>query len=464
MKLSIETRTIQQVPDRERHGKPWSLFTLWFSPNMNVVIVIIGSLTVAVGLNFWWAAAAILAGNLVGVMFMAFHSAQGPKLGLPQMIQSRAQFGSLGNAIPSLAAIVDGLGFTALALIVSAQSLLIVVKMPMSLAILLSGVVVFAVVLIGYDLIHRFQRYLAIVLAALTVLWTVQAFTAKAGPAPVYNISAGTFLLAVSLIAASVVGWAPFVADYSRYLPSATPPSRVFWYTYLGAFLSSVWSEILGAGLAVVAFGPFTHDSVSYLVGLSPKYLEIPLAIVLILSQVSPAVLEVYTPMLTAANLAQPFSSLRWLLSRNGRLTLVTLATAVATGTALWANHVTSFNTSMTNLLLFLIYVLTPWTAINLVDFYLVRQGHYSITELFKARGVYGLINWPVMIIYLVTIGVEFLFMNCALFEGPVARAMGGADIAWLVAIVVAGGLYYIYRRVVNVPAATVPASVTVSR
>lgn len=430
---------------------------------MNVVIIIIGSLTVAVGLNFWWAVAAILVGNMVGVMFMAFHSAQGPKLGLPQMIQSRAQFGSLGNAVPSLAAIVDGLGFTALALIVSAESLLIVVKMPLSLAILLSGAVVFLVVLIGYDLIHRFQRYLAIVLAALTLLWTVQAFTAKAGPAPTYDITAGTFLLAVSLIAASVVGWGPFVADYSRYLPSRTSPSRVFWYTYLGAFLSSVWSEILGAGLAIIAFGPFSHDSVGYLVGLSPKYLAIPLAIVLILSQISPSVLEVYTPMLTAANLAQPFSSLRWLLSRNGRLTLVTLATAVATGTALWANHVTGFDTSMTDLLLFLIYVLAPWTAINLVDFYLVRQGHYSITELFKARGIYGLVNGPVMVIYFVTIGVEFLFMNCALFEGPVAHAMGGADIAWEVAVVLAGGLYYFYRRYVNVPASPIPASVTAS-
>jgi NCS1 family nucleobase:cation symporter-1 len=463
MKLSVETRTIQPVPETERHGKPWSLFTLWFSPNLNVVIVIIGSLTVTVGLNFWWAVTAIVVGNLLGVMFMAFHSAQGPKLGLPQMIQSRAQFGSLGNAIPSLAAIVDGLGFTALALIVSAQSLLIIVRMPMTLAILLSGIVVFVVVLIGYDFIHRIQRYLAVVLAALTVLWTVQALTTKAGPAPAYDITAGTFLLAVSLIASSVIGWAPFVADYSRYLPSDTSPSRIFWYTYLGAFLSSVWSEVLGAGLAVVAFGPFTHDGVGYLVGLSPKYMEVPLAIVLILSQISPSVLEVYTPVLTAANLAQPFSGLRWLLSRNGRLTLVAAATAIATGAALWANHVAGFDTDMTNLLLFLIYVLAPWTAINLVDFYVIRHGQYSVAELFKARGAYGLVNWPVMIIYLATIGIEFLFMNCALFEGPVARAMGGADIAWEVAVVVAGGLYYLYRRYYAVAPTVIAESVTAS-
>jgi NCS1 family nucleobase:cation symporter-1 len=36
-------------------------------------------------------------GSVIGALFMAFHSAQGPKLGLPQMIQSRPQFGYYGS-------------------------------------------------------------------------------------------------------------------------------------------------------------------------------------------------------------------------------------------------------------------------------------------------------------------------------------------------------------------------------
>lgn len=38
-----------------------------------------------------------------------------------------------------------------------------------------------------------------------------------------------------------------------------------------------------------------------------------------------------------------------------------------------------------------LLYLVTPWTAINLVDFYIVRKGHYSIREIFNPNGMYRL-------------------------------------------------------------------------
>jgi len=37
-----------------------------------------------------------------------------------------------------------------------------------------------------------------------------------------------------------------------------------------------------------------------------------------------------------------------------------------------------------------LLYLFTPWTAINLIDFYIVRKGHYSIREIFNPSGMYG--------------------------------------------------------------------------
>lgn len=48
------------------------------------------------GGNLLWSLIAIIGGVLLGTFFMAFHSAQGPQLGLPQMIQSRPQFGYVG--------------------------------------------------------------------------------------------------------------------------------------------------------------------------------------------------------------------------------------------------------------------------------------------------------------------------------------------------------------------------------
>jgi nucleobase:cation symporter-1, NCS1 family len=50
---------------------------------------------------------AIVVGVLTGTLFMAFHSAQGPQLGLPQMIQSRPQFGYIGALLVWLFAYVQ---------------------------------------------------------------------------------------------------------------------------------------------------------------------------------------------------------------------------------------------------------------------------------------------------------------------------------------------------------------------
>ena len=39
------------------------------------------------------------------------------------------------------------------------------------------------------------------------------------------------------------------------------------------------------------------------------------------------------------------------------------------------ANYLTNFN----NFVLLILYFLIPWTAVNLVDYYFVRRGHYAI-------------------------------------------------------------------------------------
>jgi len=34
-----------------------------------------------------------------------------------------------------------------------------------------------------------------------------------------------------------------------------------------------------------------------------------------------------------------------------------------------------------------MLYLLVPWTALNLVDFFFVRHGHYAITDIFRPDG-----------------------------------------------------------------------------
>jgi len=46
-----------------------------------------------------------------------------------------------------------------------------------------------------------------------------------------------------------------------------------------------------------------------------------------------------------------------------------------------------SFIANYTNFILLLLYVLVPWTAINLVDYYLLRHGHYDVDAFFRHDG-----------------------------------------------------------------------------
>jgi purine-cytosine permease-like protein len=90
-----------------------------------------------------------------------------------------------------------------------------------------------------------------------------------------------------------------------------------------------------------------------------------------------------------------------------------------------------------------LLYLFTPWTAINLVDFYWVRKCHYSVREIFNPSGMYGRWNWRGLLAY----GGGFVamipfFCVPGLYVGPVARALGGADIAMLVGLPVATLIY----------------------
>src|SRR5271167_2135999 len=87
---SIEVRSFDYVPPSERHGQPRQVFYMWFGISATIFSLVTGFVGITLGLSFWWTALSIVLGNVLGALFMAFHAAQGPQLGIPQMIQSRA--------------------------------------------------------------------------------------------------------------------------------------------------------------------------------------------------------------------------------------------------------------------------------------------------------------------------------------------------------------------------------------
>jgi NCS1 family nucleobase:cation symporter-1 len=104
-----------------------------------------------------------------------------------------------------------------------------------------------------------------------------------------------------------------------------------------------------------------------------------------------------------------------------------------------------NFLTNYTNFILLLLYVLIPWTAINLVDYYLIRHGEYDVKAFFDpSGGPYGRVGGIGIAAYIIGIAVEIPFMSTELYTGPAASAMNGTDLSWIVGLVVTVPLYYL--------------------
>lgn len=80
----IETRSIDYIPESERHGNVFSQFTLWFGGNLQITAIVTGALTVVLGGDVVWSLIGLLVGQILGAGIMALHAVQGPRLGLPR--------------------------------------------------------------------------------------------------------------------------------------------------------------------------------------------------------------------------------------------------------------------------------------------------------------------------------------------------------------------------------------------
>ena len=172
----IEVRSIDYVPLNERHGRIWHLGPLWFMSNAQIATLAVGLISITEGASLFWSVLAIVIGVLVGTLFMAFHSAQGPQLGLPQMIQSRPQFGYVGALLVWLFAYIQYAGFNVFNTILGADAMNTTAHGSTKLWIVIVTAAAFLVALIGYDLIHRAEQWLTYLMIVIFGIFTITLF------------------------------------------------------------------------------------------------------------------------------------------------------------------------------------------------------------------------------------------------------------------------------------------------
>jgi NCS1 family nucleobase:cation symporter-1 len=99
------------------------------------------------------------------------------------------------------------------------------------------------------------------------------------------------------------------------------------------------------------------------------------------------------------------------------------------------------------NFVLLLLAVFIPWSVINLTDYYFISREKVDIPALYTPKGRYGSVNLVAIVSYVIGIVIQIPFLSQALYTGPIAKAMGGLDISWAVALVVTFAIYYPWAK-----------------
>ena len=443
--LSVEQRSIDYVPLRERHGKLWHLWPIWFTGGAHLATVASGFIGIALGGNLIWSAIAIVFGCAFGTFFMAFHSTQGPQLGLPQMIQSRPQFGYVGALLVWCFALITFVGYCAFNQVLVADTVVTLVGGNRHLTMAAVGVISAGLAIVGYDVIHKAQRVLAYLLVAVFAVLTFAVAHVHFAPAQldIRHFTLIPFLAQFFATAGYQLSWSIFVSDYSRYLPRDVGVRASFWWTFVGAYCGTVWPTLVGTMAAAMFPSLELTPAVKAMAELMLPGAGTPFLIVSVLGLVTTSTLMFYSASLTLLSVVDTLRPVR--PSRWQRPLILVVLLAVTWAIAFGSSP--DFATAFGEFLAILLYLFTPWTAINLVDFYFVRKTHYSVREIFNPNGIYGRWNWRGLLAYGVGFAAMIPFFSTGIYRGFVAKALGGADIAMLVGLPVSAAIYlYTYR------------------
>ncbi|EPY1566029.1 purine-cytosine permease family protein [Raoultella planticola] len=442
-----ESRSIDYIPDHERHGHPFSQFTLWFGGNLQITAIVTGALAVVLGGDVIWSLIGLLVGQVLGAAVMSLHALQGPRLGLPQMIISRAQFGVFGAVVPLVLVCVMYVGFSASGTVLAGQALARLLSISDVAGMLLFSTIIIVIAVLGYRVIHQLGKVASVVGVLAFVYLFVTLLLSANLPAIAQNnhFSLPMFLLAVSLSSSWQIAFCPYVSDYSRYLPRNVSGAKTFLCVFSGTVLGTQASMTLGVLTAAIAGSAFSGHEVSFIVGLGKSQLmAMVIYFAICFGKITFTTLNAYGSFMSLSTIVSGFRR-QAALSKRARILFVVLMVAISCVIALLSEP--AFLKNFTHFLLFLLAFFVPWSAIGLTDYYLISAGAVDIPALSDPQQRYGYWNLYAIAVYIVGVLIQLPFIENPLYHGSLTWLFAGNDVSWIIGWFGTGVLYYALRR-----------------
>ncbi|WIK63762.1 purine-cytosine permease family protein [Gleimia hominis] len=229
---SVEERGIEPVPLADRNGNPKDLFWVWFAANISILGIPLGASLVALGLNLWQAVFATVVGAVGSFALVGAVSVAGRIGGAPSLTLSRSIFGTSGNRVPTLVAMLSRLGWETVNTVTGALALMSLVAIVSEKTIVhhrtpvvVISILIFVLLTVlvsgfGHHLILKVQKYSTWVFGLLTLI-VVFYLASTVDWQMVLNKPGGSLsavLIGVGIIAGGTgLGWVNSGADMARY-------------------------------------------------------------------------------------------------------------------------------------------------------------------------------------------------------------------------------------------------------
>lgn len=467
--LPFDAHGIEPIPAEWRDCTPTEQFWIWFGANLAPINWVLGALGITLGLSLLETIIVVAVGNVLGCALFGLFNVIGHRTAVNQMVLGRAPFGRRGSIIPGIIQclltmawvgvntwVVLDLALAALAeLGIEGGSVL---RYAVAAAIMLTQL---GLALYGFYAIRTFEKYTVPATALVMIVMTFVAlsqvgldWTTGETITTADKVTAITQLLTAIGVGWGI-SWIPYSADYSRFVRPEASERSVFWASAAGMYVPTVWLAVLGACLASAGNGGDPSTLVMGAFGV----LALPVLLLIMHGPVATNILNLYSCSLAALTIG--VRAARWKVTLiAGLVASIVLAVFVNAD-----NFAHAFDLWMVSILVWI----SPWAAIVLADFFVVRGGRLDVRGLYldAADSPYGSANLG----GLLSLGLGILAgWSCQYglvpeMQGPVARLLNNTDFSWLSGSLVAGGLYLaMSRRRTGAPPAVIDEPVATGR
>jgi NCS1 nucleoside transporter family len=462
--LRADVHRIEPIPDADRDSTGIQQMWIWAGANIAPVNWALGALGIVLKLGLWETIAVIVIGNIIGCAIFSAFTIMGHQTGVNQMVLSRSAFGRRGAYLPSALMFLMTLGWIGvntyfpvkISMAILGQFGIADTWLPTLVVITIVMVLQVVIGVYGFYAIRTFEKYTVPVTVVIMAVMSVLAWTQ---PGVVNwkltsSLEPGAHLAMITLLMTAIgvgwgISWVTWASDYSRFVPRSVSSKSVFWYSYAGMFIPTVWLAILGATVASVTQDTDPAKMVSAVFG---GVTSILVLLLVLHGPIATNILNVYSAALAALSMGVHLS----------RTSLALIAGVVGYLVTIYFVFEPSFAKAFDNWMISLLLWMSPWAGVVMADYFIKRQGKIDVAELYREphESAYGDINWAGIIAFIVGLIAGWSVEDglVPLLKGPISIGLlGGADLSWLVGILLAGGLYLLLSRHVAGASGTVP-------